>query len=397
MEGDGTTEMKSEQTANVEPELPAEVVSELQNAGITNPEIIRKLIIDQELKEKGDIAYLSQEALAAAGMKGVPLQRVLEKLGLRTPVGVLASTAPPGVNPLDILPLVPPDESITEALKAGGVLKFEIATVISGIRVALAYRAGLFNIPSRLVTLMEAFADSNDDPVGPEFFRLRKQVTKHEYGDLFSAIEGLDTAYVTETRKKQLLERIETFLWPAIREFNLQLINWTDEYSKQLQNPTLFMAQLFGGRAGVVPPNVFNTPSTATLRDSAKAVNDAINRVFRGSVAPIAAAMASDAKNIKSTLNDPRIPSMIGAANRDQMLKMLEAAVSPNYPRLEQNLVAYVLAVMQIEQQPSGDAEIRYFFALQSVGSQIPFDHLTSTTPDIAGIGSEKRQKNRTL
>ena len=54
-----------------------------------------------------------------------------------------------------------------------------------------------------------ALADSNDEQVDPEFFRLRKLLTRRGYGDIFSAIDGLDGTYVTEARKKDLFRRVD--------------------------------------------------------------------------------------------------------------------------------------------------------------------------------------------
>ena len=101
----------------------------------------------------------------------------------------------------EVLPAVPTDASWLEALRTGGVLKVDQSTVISVIRAALAHRAGLFEIPDSLVRLMEKFADENDDQVDPEFFKLRKQMTRRSYAEIFEAIDGLDGSYVTEDAK----------------------------------------------------------------------------------------------------------------------------------------------------------------------------------------------------
>jgi hypothetical protein len=67
---------------------------------------------------------------------------------------------------------------------------------------------------------------------------------------------------------------------------------------------------------------------------------------------------------------------MIGAANRDQMLKQLGVAVSATYPRLETNLTRFVLSTLQAKDQPAGNEEYQYFGSLYLLGQQIPWDQL---------------------
>ena len=119
-------------------------------------------------------------------------------------------------------------------------------------------------------------------------------------------------------------------------------------------------------------------PDTGGLRDNAAAVADAVNRVFAGTGVQIAAALAYEANRIKDTLSNPRLPAMIGAANRETMLRQLGVAVSATYPRLETNLTKFVLAVMQAQEQPAGTEELQYFAAMFMLGSQIPWDQLGS-------------------
>lgn len=288
-----------------------------------------------------------------------------------------------------VLPSVPDDESWLKALRAGGVLKVEQSTVISALRATLAAKVGLFDIPAKLVSAMEAYTDETEEQVGPEFFKMRKLLTRSEYGDLFAAIDGMDGNFVTKARKTELLSRIDQNLWPVIVSFNDQLQAWQQAWMQGAANPMAMMAMMAGGM-GAMPPGMMAPPDTGVLRDSAEAVNDQINRIFRGTGVQIAAALAYEASRIKETLQQPGLPAMIGAPNREQMLKKLGVSVPATYPRLESNLTQFVLSIMAASDQPAGEDELRFFGALFMLGAQIDWNQIGGKVLSMkVGLGRE--------
>jgi hypothetical protein len=322
-------------------------------------------------------ANLTPDAALKGVFQGVPLGIMNKAISqLRearvTPAAAMAFAG------ADILPTVPTDESLLSALRAGGVLKIEPPTVISAVRTALANRLGLYDIPELLAKRMEAFADENAEQVSPEFFKLRKQLTRRTYGEIFEAIEGLDGNYVTDARKNALFGRIDQYLWPAIIAFNVRLKAWVESWQQGAASPAMMMnaiAMLAGG-GGAMPPGMMQPPDTGALRDAADAFNDDVNKVFGGTGVPVASALAYDAMRIKETLENARLPSLIGAANRDQMLRMLNVEVSATYPRMETNLTKYVLSIMQVKDLAAGAEEQQFFGSLYMLGAQIPWDDL---------------------
>ena len=120
-------------------------------------------------------------------------------------------------------------------------------------------------------------------------------------------------------------------------------------------------------------------PDTASLRDAADAVKDAINKAFAGTGVQISAALAYEAQEIKKSLEDPRLPALVGVANREQLLKKLGVAVPATYPRLETNVTKYVLGVLGLEDQAAGNEELSYLGALFMLGSQIDWSQLNGT------------------
>jgi len=370
------------------------VMSKLTELGV-DPAIIVRIQSELGAEQVTDLSALTESDLTGVGMKPLAARRLVASLVVPEPRAE-APTVSAAVS-FDMLPSVPSDESWLDALRAGGVLKVDQSTVISAIRAALAKRVGLFDIPAALGDRMEQFADENEEQVDPEFFKLRRQLTRRSYADIFAAIDGLDGSYVTEARKKQLFERINKYMWPAIIEFNVQLKSWQEAWMQGSVNPGMMMAALMAGGSGMaMPPGMMSPPDTGILRDTADAVADAVNKVFAGTGVQIAAALAYDAAQIKTTLENPRLPALIGAANREQMLRQLGVAVSATYPRLETNLTRFVLSTMRVKDQPSGNEELQYFGALFMLGSQIPWNQLgeNGTSGSMHGIGGRTGGRN---
>lgn len=355
-------------------------------------DIIQKIEADLGATTVDDLSALTEADLVGCGMKVLQARKLAAAL---KPVVEAAAPAVTNVVSFDgVLPKVPEDESWLRALQVGGVLKVEESTVIALIRAALAKRVGLYEITEKLVTKMEEFADINDEPVNSEYFKLRKDLTRRTYGDIFAAIEGLDGNYVTEARKKATFGKVNTVLWPAISGFNASLRGWQEAYMQTMTNPTMMMGAMMalaGGGGGGMMPGIMQPPDTGVIRDGAAALNDAINKVFSGPGIQIASALAYEANSIKNSLTDPRLPALIGAANRDQMLKMLEVNVVPTYPRLEENLVRFVLSAIKLKDQTAGPEEVNYLSTLYMLGSQIPWDQIQGFEDGPTGIGGRRK------
>jgi hypothetical protein len=373
------------------------VQEKLQGLGFTD-EMIEKIKVELGAETVEDLAGLTEEDLVGIGVKKLQARKLVGKLapaaGQIDNIGQAVTGPVSAVSFDSVLPSVPSDASWLEALRAGGVLKVDQSSVISTIRVTLAHRVGFYDIPERLVRLMENFADENEEQVDTEFFKLRKQMIRRSYAEIFEAIDGLDGAYVTEARKKQLFQRIDHHLWPAIIGFYGQLKSWQEAWMQGAANPAMMMGAMMAasGGIGVMPPGMMQPPDTGALRDYADSVADAVNKVFAGTGVQIAAALAYDASKIKEALENSRLPALIGAANREQMLRQLGVAISATYPRLETNLTRFILSIMQVKDQPAGNEELQYFGTLFMLGSQIPWDQLGESGQGgaIAGIGGRR-------
>ena len=292
-----------------------------------------------------------------------------------------AAPAVIGAASFDVLPSAPDDANWLSLLKAGGVLKVNTGVVVSGIRAALASRSGLFELPQLLIDRMETHAESLDEPAGAAYYNLRELLTKRNYAEVFAAL-GIKGSFATATRKNALIARLDERLWPQLRSFQGQLKAWVESWQAGFANPGMLvtaLASFAGGGAGL-PAGMMQPPETNSLRDAAESVVAIINSTFAGTGIPVASALAWDAKNITEVLENADLPAQVGAANREQMLKMLNVAVTADYVRLERNVTRFALGIMEFEKVPNGQSELTYIGALAMLGDQIPWDKLAAPT-----------------
>ena len=342
---------------------------------------VGKIINELGVENMEDLSTLEVADFVDSGLKLVKARKLVSELkkSVKPSTPSTSAAAETGMVQAQfeaLLPPIPSDDSWLNALKTGGILKVDESSYIAAIRAALADRAGLYNVPEALAKAMEKYADETEEQVDPTFYTLRKSLTRRTYGDIFAAIDGLDGSFITESRRKEFLGRIRDTLWPAIAESYQTLDGWYQTWRASFSDPSMLLAAIGGGLSGgAAGISMMTPPDTAILHDAGDALVDSINRVFRGTGVQVAAAMAYDANMIRKTLEDNRLPSMIGVKNREMMLKKIGASVSSNYVRLEQNLVKYVLAFAKHDAVTS-DVDANYFVALWQLGTQINWSEL---------------------
>lgn len=336
-------------------------------------------------------AFSDAEVISALEKLNIPLGKL--KLHLAKLRGMPVATAEerPTPNAYDaVLPSVPEDESFVAALKVSGDLKVGKTEVLSAVKAGIANKLGLFGLPKIIKEKMEAYAEEQAEPVGPEYFKLQKLVVTRNYADVLSAM-GIEGSFMSDARQKAFLTKLDENLWNSLRSFNGMLSGWLEAYNagagSSANMAMLLMGQLGGAKnnlmAGMITP-----PETNGLHDEAEAVNESINKVFAGLGIPIAKALAYDATRIKEVLENPALPAAIGATNRDQMLKQLDIAVGADYVRLERNITRFTLAIIEFPKITVPDEEYRYIAAMIQLGATIPWDKLDK---GLAGIGSRAK------
>lgn len=293
------------------------------------------------------------------------------------------------------LPEVPNDASFLEALKTGGVLRPGETEVILAAKAALASAVGLYELPALIAEKMEEFAEQQDIGVTPRFFQLRKMVTKREYAEVLSAL-GATADFATPTRRKNFLAKLNTLLWPSVVSFHRLLEQWQKSWTASAGNLgflALGAAAMPGASGSQLLAAMSSAPDASGIRGAAEGVIDTVNRIFGGMGMPVARVLAADAIAIKQVLNEPDLPMAIGAANRDQMIKMLGIKISSDYVRLELNVARYLLATVNLPRVAAGNDETGYLIGMIQLGSAIPWDMLPSGS-DFDTVSSPMRRRD---
>ncbi|MBU1180356.1 hypothetical protein KJ885_05410 [Patescibacteria group bacterium] len=321
------------------------------------------------------------DLMEALGELNIPKAKLRKNLAVlrgprpETPV-VETNTVSAHRAAMAILPDLPDTESFLAALRTGGVCKIDRTVVYSAVKTGLAARFGLYDLPKLLLDAIEQHAESLDEPCGDIFYTVEKLVHQRVYADVLGGVSG---RVVSEKRKNQLIQRLDTHLWQALYGFHQEVKNWQEMWQAGSANPGMlvhmFLAQHTPGMQ--LPPGMMAPPETVQLQDAALSVNDMINKAFSGAGVPVAKAMAVEAQKVVDLLNTEGLPGAIGAPNREQMLKMLKTAVTADYERLERNLAKYALAVMEFP-KVSAESEYVYLSAMIQLGLAIPWDKVFS-------------------
>lgn len=287
----------------------------------------------------------------------------------------------------NLLPDVPDDESWLKSLQVGGKLKVDQGAVKQGIRALVAVKSGLFDLPGRLRTAMDHQANSIEEPIGVEFHEVEDLLAKRRFAKALNAIPGFSRRHVTDERRRTLITKLEVSLWPALKEFNQALEAWAKRLQESYSTPMMMVSILRGGGGTQLP---MATPDTTSVRDAAEAAINKVNKCFAGYGFLVAAAMGQEAKEIQKILDLNTLPVLVGAVNRETMLKKLGVSVDSDVPRLEQNLVRYSLGMFELL-KISVDQEIGYLFSLYMLGGTIPWEKFsTITSSNISRQGTAK-------
>lgn len=341
------------------------VIAAIKELGVETPE---------------DLTLLKAEDLTAAGMKLVQARKLLATtVEVSIDTEKPTSSTSPATNSAviftvdQILPSVPADEAWLGVLKSGGVLKVDQMTYISAVRAFLANRLGVNDIPKRLTDAMENYAISAGEPVSEDYYTLSTMLTRRNYGEIFGAIKDVNGTFVSDKRKKELIERINKYLWPAVAACYQQLDAWQKAWAGSINPATMLMA--FAGSGAQLPPGMNQAPDTSPLRDAGDDLRNALNMTLAGTGSVVATAMAYDFGQIRKVLEDPSLPGRLGLANREQMYKQLGISVDASIIRAESSIVRFILSFVQ-NSNIAPETEIQYYGALYTVAMQINWKQL---------------------
>lgn len=320
-----------------------------------------------------DLAIVTEVDLVSAGVKTIPARNLMNKLNPPKNSTVTTTQLPDPIQ----------GDSLLAALVSGGISNVDTSTVVAAVSVALANKFNMFSIPDKMAELMLEFAKKGNKPVNLTILKLIETVTKRDYAPVFGTFEGSPSKYVTKATRNDLFKNIDTYLWPALFDFFKQLQVWQTEYMKNAPTATLINLVRPGtNQVGMMP-------STATLRAQASALIDSINKVFSGFGQLTAVALTCEANSIKKIINDDKYPPLIGAPDREQMLKELGIEVSFADQMVESSLIQFIMCCDMVKTLPMNDNEYQFFDSMYNVGKDIPWDKL-GADGDSSGISRIK-------
>jgi hypothetical protein len=373
-------------------QLPEDLAKILEDAKISDEAV--QILIDQELTTVTALQGFTYKDLLDLKIKPGPakmLERLFKEVPVVEPVAPVDTPAS-----FEILPDLPDETLLTQQLQVGGILNIEPVDVMAAVHAAIAEKIGFYDLPDRLAEKIVETAEKQSLPIGENYIRLSNMLTKRGYGELFTALGGAGN-FVSDAKKKQILKRINTILWPALYSFHQQLVAWGESWNTGVNTNALLYGLLSGGRSGagtVLPPGVGKPPDTSALRDAASAFIDEINKIFSGFGILVSRALAYEAQRVVEILNDPALPAATGAINKEQMLRDLGVTVGANYPRLERSVTQYTLAIMKLAEVNPGNTEYAYLVAMSDLGATIPWDKLQESLPRKFRVVDDKKGDN---
>ncbi|MCX6795499.1 MAG: hypothetical protein NT165_02095 [Candidatus Falkowbacteria bacterium] len=275
---------------------------------------------------------------------------------------------------VNVLPVMPSNESFIEMLKVGGTLKVGETEVLSAVKAAIAKSFGLYSFPKLLSNKMEEFAEDQGEPCGEEFFAIQRLLTERTYAEVLSVIK-VKGSFISEGRKNTFLLKLDTNFWPALSDFHKQLKAWYDNWVQGVSNPGVMMMAMSQGNLGAAIPGLADPPDPAPVIAAAEEMVNVINKVFAGPGIPVARAMAYDATKIMDIINDPKVLVQAGYSTKDQMLKGLGVSIGSEAVIMERNVTQYALSIMSLSRVEQ-EMQAIYLTAMHRLGNTIPWDKL---------------------
>ncbi len=331
---------------------------------------------------------------------GVPLVKarklIIELKPAPTPPANLAGTAAP-MDPIagaaSLLPVIPRGKSLIKLLQVGGVPKMEENDVAAAVSVLLAYRMGLFDLEENLMSAIEYRTAKNKEQYPPVYYELQDLFTQKAYRDVFAAAKVSTSRIYTEKNKREFLSKAESF-WSLISGFHDRAKAWNDSWLTQSANPLAFqqamqtmVQQLAGGGMQMgAPPPVNNMPDINPIIASAKKVIDGYNEVFCGPGVLVSRGLAAEADHFQTIFERPELVSATGCMNREELVNLLDLAVSDDITQSEDALKSYAAAIYRLPTE--SPARVPYILnALVQIGVHIPWDMLRGVPVKPTGNG----------
>lgn len=342
----------------------------LDGKTVTDKILAAKLV--EAADDNGADVLMDAEAIDAADFRGAfpeaakgTLNLAIKELRAKAPAtkseavaaAVPSGVAAPPIIGTFVIPDVPEGSAFLDALSTSKTLTVDEVSIRAAMEALFVDSRNLTEIPEKLAKLMETHADTIEEPVGATFLEVLKFVRERRWADV-----NVDSKLVTKERKKVVLERLRE-LPHAVYQFHQVLAGWNEQLkANRAGNP---FGVLQGGANALYP-----APDEVIA--AAEVIVGCLRRAFGGLGVMVAKAMAYEGLKIKETLERAELPSLVGAANREIMLRQLGIDLTNADVRAEKNVARYVIfAATVVNKSLPGGQEGPVLEALYNLGQTI--------------------------
>lgn len=271
----------------------------------------------------------------------------------------------------NLLPEVQIGKTWLESIEHKDVLSLGVDQYIAAIESAIADRFNLFEVPNIVSKAMKDYSLEANMPLDKSYYEIRNIITRHEYGNLFAALD-VNSADIDEASRRELIRRINTHLFPLVPLLIRELDTWFDRWNKTAQqNMAMSVARMAN-------PNDANRrrmpelfPETSSLINMSNSVIKALNTCLAGTGSVAALAMAYEANTIRDCLDNPELPRLVGAIDKERMLIKLGIDLDPAIINMEKSIVQFIIAFAQAKELTVRENAGDYFYDLYQLGCEI--------------------------
>lgn len=353
-------------------------------------EDIENVITKLGLTCADDLAYFTDaDAFANAGVVGMLAQRKLAEVGAKLKADKAAAaaesqTANHEKTELDFSLLADDinEEQWLNNLRMSGILKFDEATYVAGIKAVLAANLGVFASIEKLIMMIDDYAVKNAIPAPLSFYNLQNIMTRRQYGLVFAASEdncmnGVPI-YATTHDMNALVEKMKSDFVPTILSAAEKVSIWYNDLSMQ-KTTDFFMEKTLQSQTAT---QNLSYPNPAALYDAGAELRQSINRTFAGNGIQKALAIYNEYHTFVDVLNDPELPRSIGVLDKDSVLNLLGFDANAAAVRSEGFIVKFVISIMNADKLARTN-EVLFFRELYDLVRQIDWSALTGDPQDV--------------
>jgi hypothetical protein len=309
-----------------------------------------------------DLSSLTEDDLIAAGLKKLPARNVLKAL---KPATAAAPISIPGARPATsaiAVRLQEPPISAASWLSSLCSIKPQIIqalTVLTGVKATIADVYGYFQLPRKMMKMLQDASDAVGEGVPDLYFELQNLTQARRYGALVSWMQGKGSA-CTIAERKRFLQRMNDKFWDALDAFYIEL----DVWRKGRRDSMDVGEQIAGAFSGEI--QIYDATQ---VRTAALTLGDSINRVFSGTGVYAATALALDKDGIQEVLNQIDF-RQFGVPSREKLFADLNCAVPPEMIAAENTIAKFAWNAMSIKDTAAGGMdEQKFLIELASLGT----------------------------